>query len=129
MMHTKTMGLEIFDGALNTAQIYQKWYDFASQNNLGANSIFTGIVRAENGCDGLSFDIYEPLLEQWFLGWSKKVLENGVFLKMAHSRGDVFNHQSSYMAGIFSLKRRACLEVLKISLKILSTKLPFGNMT
>ncbi|MCI7765637.1 MULTISPECIES: molybdenum cofactor biosynthesis protein MoaE [unclassified Helicobacter] len=123
-MLTKIMGLEIFDGALDTAKIYQKWYDFASQNNLGANSIFTGIVRAENGCDGLSFDIYKPLLEQWFLDWNKKVLENGVFLKMAHSRGDVFNHQSSYMAGIFSAKRRACLEVFEDFIEDFKHKAP-----
>ncbi|TLD86023.1 molybdenum cofactor biosynthesis protein MoaE [Helicobacter sp. MIT 05-5294] len=106
-------GLEIFEGALDTPNIYKNWFDFSSQSNLGANAIFTGIVRAENECEGLSFDIYLPLLEQWFLGWAKKALANEVLLKMAHSRGDVLNHQSSYMAGIFSSKRRATLEIFE----------------
>ena len=66
-MQTKIDGLEIFEGALDTASIYARWYAFGAEQNLGANAIFTGIVREENGCEGLSFDIYPPLLEIWFL--------------------------------------------------------------
>ena len=43
---------------------------------------------------------------------------------MAHSRGDVFNHQSSYMAGIFSAKRRACLEVFEDFIEDFKHKAP-----
>ena len=112
-MQTKIDGLEIFEGALDTASIYARWYAFGAEQNLGANAIFTGIVREENGCEGLSFDISPPLLEIWFLNWAKKALEREVTLKMAHSRGDVPNHQSSYMAGIFSSQRRATLDIFE----------------
>ena len=78
-MLLNTMGLEIFDTPLDTATIYQNWYFFSTQNNLGANAIFTGIVRAENNCDGLSFDIYEPLLNQWFLTGIKKHFKKAPF--------------------------------------------------
>lgn len=112
-MQSQVDGLEIFEGALDTSTIYKNWFEFGAQANLGANAVFTGIVRAENHCDGLSFDIYPPLLEQWFLGWVKKALAKEALLKMAHSKGDVLNHQSSYMAGIFSSKRRATLEIFE----------------
>ncbi|WP_297809526.1 molybdenum cofactor biosynthesis protein MoaE [uncultured Helicobacter sp.] len=112
-MQTDIDGLEIFEGALDTTTIYKNWINFSSQANLGANAIFTGIVRSENGCEGLSFDIYPPLLELWFLKWAKKALESEVLLKMAHSKGDVLNHQSSYMAGIFSSQRRETLELFE----------------
>lgn len=105
--------LELYEGALDTIKIYNSWYAFCAHNNLGANAIFTGIVRSENGYDGLSFDIYTPLLEQWFLEWVNKVSQNGVYLKMAHSKGDVLNTQSSYMAGIFSAKRKATLAIFE----------------
>lgn len=127
-MQTQIDGLEIFEGALDTAAIYKDWITLSAQANLGANAIFTGIVRAENSYEGLSFDIYLPLLEQWFLGWVKKALESEVLLRMAHSKGDVLNHQSSYMAGIFSPQRRATLEILEISLRISNIVLLFGNM-
>ncbi len=109
----QVIGLELFEGALDTAKIYASWYHFGTQNNFGANAIFTGIVRAENHCDGLSFDIYAPLLEKWFLKWQQKASQKQAFLKMAHSQGDVPNHKSSYMAGVFSAKRRATLEIFE----------------
>ena len=37
-MLLNTMGLEIFDTPLDTATIYQNWYFFSTQNNLGANA-------------------------------------------------------------------------------------------
>lgn len=105
--------LLIFEGALNTTEIYTKWCAFGAENNFGANAIFTGIVRAENDCEGLSFDIYTPLLEQWFNMWCKKAQKCNTYLKMAHSKGDVLNHQSSYMAGVFSSQRRATLGIFE----------------
>ncbi|WP_299547528.1 molybdenum cofactor biosynthesis protein MoaE [uncultured Helicobacter sp.] len=105
--------LLLFDGALNTTEIYAQWYAFGAENNFGANAIFTGIVRAENDCQGLSFDIYAPLLEQWLKTWCDKAQKHNAYLKMAHSKGDVFNYQSSYMAGVFSAKRRATLDIFE----------------
>lgn len=108
-----TTNLEIYQGGLDTQKIYQNWLNFSADNNFGANSFFIGLVREENGISGLSFDIYEPLLINWFKAWSKKALEKEVYLKMAHSLGDVKNHQSSYMAGIFSPQRKANLEIFE----------------
>lgn len=105
--------LLLVDGALDTASIYAQWYAFSALQNLGANAIFTGIVRAENGCEGLSFDIYTPLLEQWFNTWCKKAQKHNVYLKMAHSKGNVQNYKSSYIAGVFSSKRCAVLEIFE----------------
>ncbi|MDA3967330.1 MULTISPECIES: molybdenum cofactor biosynthesis protein MoaE [Helicobacter] len=106
--------VEIYEGALPTEEIYKRWYNFGCKNNLGANCIFTGIVREENGFDGLSFDIYEPILQDWFNSWQEKALKNGVFLKMAHSQGNVLNHKSSYMSGVFSSQRKASLEIFDV---------------
>lgn len=117
-------GLEIFEHPLENEKIYQKWLDFAKANNLGASSIFVGIVREENHCEGLSFDIYEPLLQQWFAEWSKKALEINVFLKMAHAKGNVYNHQSSYMSGCFSSQRKACLSLFEDFIEDFKHKAP-----
>ena len=69
-------------------------------------------MRDENGIEGLSFDIYEPILNSWFKEWQKKVEEQDVVLLMAHSLGDVANHHSSYIAGVVSPKRRVALEIV-----------------
>lgn len=50
--------MELFDGSLNTAEILNRWYDENKLLNYGAIITFIGVVRDENGCDGLSFDIY-----------------------------------------------------------------------
>lgn len=105
--------LLLFNGALDAETIYTQWYAFGALQNFGANAIFTGVVRAENGCDGLSFDIYTPLLEQWFNTWQTKAQKLNAHLKMAHAKGDVFNHKSSYMAGVFSSQRQATLEIFE----------------
>jgi len=70
-------------------------------------------VRDENGIEGLSFDIYEPILNSWFDAWQEKARARGAVLKMAHSRGDVLLHESSYIAAVFSPKRRVALEMIE----------------
>ncbi len=102
--------LEIFEGALPTFELYKKYEDVASQNNNGACCVFCGVVREENGILGLSFDIYEPLLKQWFQTWQKQLQDLGVLLYMAHSKGDVFCHQSSFMCAIISSQRKLALQ-------------------
>jgi molybdopterin synthase catalytic subunit len=42
----------------------------------------------------------------------KKANEKNAIVLMAHSRGDVFNHTSSYIAGVCSPKRRVALELI-----------------
>jgi len=104
--------LSLYDGALDVPKILKDWYEAEAQSNYGAYIPFVGTVRSEDGIDGLSFDIYEPILESWFEAWQKKAHEKGAVIKMAHSRGDVLLHESSYIAAVFSPKRRVALEFI-----------------
>jgi molybdopterin synthase catalytic subunit len=104
--------LELYDGALNVVEILQRWYKEEEQSNYGAFVPFVGTIRDEDGIDGLSFDVYEPILESWYDKWSEKAKAKGAIIKMAHSRGDVMLHESSYIAGVFSPKRRVALEFI-----------------
>jgi molybdopterin synthase catalytic subunit len=104
--------LGLYDGALDVAEILKKWYEEEATSNYGAYIPFVGTVRSEDGIDGLSFDIYEPILESWFVSWQEKAEQKGAIIKMAHSRGDVMLHESSYIAAVFSPKRRVALEFI-----------------
>lgn len=105
--------LELYDGPLNVSEIITRWYAQESDYNYGAYIPFIGTVREEDGIEGLSFDVYEPILSAWFEAWQAKVEPLGAKLKMAHSRGDVLVHQSSYIAAVFSPKRRVALETIE----------------
>ncbi len=104
--------LSIYDSALDVPKLLKEWYESEAQSNYGAYIPFVGTVRSEDGIDGLSFDIYEPILNSWFEAWQKKANEKGAVIKMAHSRGDVMLHESSYIAAVFSPKRRVALEFI-----------------
>ncbi|HHE07469.1 MAG TPA: molybdenum cofactor biosynthesis protein MoaE [Chlorobaculum parvum] len=104
--------LELYDGALDVPALLKRWYEEEAQSNYGAYIPFVGTVRDENGIDGLSFDIYEPILIRWFDDWQASASEREAKLKMAHSRGDVLTHESSYIAAVFSPKRRVALEMI-----------------
>lgn len=106
------MMVELYDGALNVGEILSRWYEAEKLNNYGAYVTFTGTVRDENSIEGLSFDIYEPILAKWFNDWQDRAKERGAIIKMAHSRGDVMLHNSSYIAAVYSPKRRVALEML-----------------
>lgn len=105
--------LELYDGALNVPEIITRWYTEESEYNYGAYIPFIGTVREEDGIEGLSFDVYEPILAAWFDTWQAKAQALGAKLKMAHSRGDVLVHESSYIAAVFSPKRRVALETIE----------------
>ncbi len=105
--------LELYEGALNVPEILQRWYAEESANNYGAYIPFVGTVREEDGIEGLSFDVYEPILTSWFEAWIAKAAPMGATLKMAHSKGDVLVHESSYIAAVFSPKRRVALETIE----------------
>jgi molybdopterin synthase catalytic subunit len=105
--------LELYDGALDVPAILARWYADEATSNYGAYIPFVGTVREEGGIDGLSFDIYEPILDSWFASWRKRAEEAGAVVKMAHSRGDVMVHESSYIAAVFSPKRRVALEMIE----------------
>ncbi len=104
--------LELYDGSLEVEKITNKWYSDFRLSNFGAIITFVGVVRDEDGIDGLSFDIYEPILNSWFDSWQQKAKEKNAIVLMAHSRGDVLNHTSSYIAAVCSPKRRVALELI-----------------
>lgn len=116
--------LEIHTGGLNTQEIYARWEKIAIDNNCGAFCFFNGIVRDENGIQGLSFDIYEPLLKEWFEKWRLKAESLGVIILMAHSIGDVKNSQSSYMCAIISSQRKAALGIYEDFIQDFKAKAP-----
>ncbi|PNV82998.1 MAG: molybdenum cofactor biosynthesis protein MoaE [Sulfurimonas sp.] len=104
--------LYLYDGALDVPKILKEWYEQEEKSNYGAYIPFVGTVRSEDNIEGLSFDIYEPILNSWFEAWQKKAEAKGAVIKMAHSRGDVMLHESSYIAAVFSPKRRVALEFI-----------------
>jgi len=104
--------LILCDGPLDVNKINSQWFDEFKNSNFGAIITFNGVVRDENGIDGLSFDIYEPILQSWFDSWQKKANDKNAIVLMAHSRGDVLNHESSYIAAVCSPKRRVALEMI-----------------
>ena len=104
--------LELYDGPLHVKIILASWYDQISTKNCGAFIPFVGIVRDEDGIEGLSFDIYEPILKAWFEAWQETAKAQNAFLLMAHSRGDVPNHTSSYIAAVVSPKRKVALKMI-----------------
>lgn len=104
--------LQIFEGDLKVEEITNKWYEDFKDENYGALVNFIGVVRDENKITGLSYDIYMPILKPWFDAWQKKANEKNAIILMAHSKGDVLNHKSSFIAGVYSPKRRVALEMI-----------------
>ena len=104
--------LELYKGDLNVKEITNRWYEDQRVSSFGAIITFVGVIRDENGIEGLSFDIYEPILNSWFEAWQKKANEKNAIVLMAHSIGDVPNHTSSYIAAVCSPKRRVALELI-----------------
>ncbi|MFA6137323.1 MAG: molybdenum cofactor biosynthesis protein MoaE [Sulfurimonas sp.] len=104
--------LYLYNGALEVPTILKEWYEQEAGSNYGAYIPFVGTVRDEDEIEGLSFDIYEPILESWFKAWQERAKTRGAVIKMAHSRGDVLLHESSYIAAVFSPKRRVALEFI-----------------
>ena len=116
--------MELYDGALPVADILAKWYEQEVKSNYGAYIPFVGTVRDEGGIEGLSFDIYEPILKQWFDAWQERAAKAGAIVKMAHSRGDVAVHESSYIAAVFSPKRRVALEMIDLFVEDFKAQAP-----
>ena len=104
--------LELHNGSLAVEEIINRWYQKYKLSNYGAIITFVGVVRDEDNIDGLSFDIYEPILNSWFDAWQNKAKKQNAVVLMAHSIGDVLNHESSYIAAVCSPKRRVALELI-----------------
>ncbi len=105
--------LEIYPGELDVDKIFSKWRRWGEDKNFGAFITFVGTVREEGGIEALSFDMYEPILRNWFEEWQQKAKDRGAVLRMAHSVGNVPVHTSSYVAAVFSPKRRVALELIE----------------
>ena len=116
--------LELYNGSLDVPNILKKWYEEEEKSNYGAYIPFIGTIRDEDSIDGLSFDVYEPILESWFKAWQAKAKEKGAIIKMAHSKGDVMLHESSYIAAVFSPKRRVALEFIDESVEDFKASAP-----
>lgn len=104
--------LLIQNNALNVQEILSSWYETYKDKNYGAFSSFIGIIRDEDNISGLSFDIYEPLLNSWFSLWNEKLKKHNAFVLMAHSLGDVGVHESSFLACVVSPHRKISLKYL-----------------
>ena len=104
--------MELYDGSLNVTEITARWYNEIKEQNQGAFITFVGIVRAEDGIEALSFDIYEPLLQSWLSEWEQKAKSQNAYVKFAHAKGDVSVHTSSYVAAVISPKRKTALKLI-----------------
>ena len=104
--------MELYNGPLDTKEIFCRWLDEEAESNYGAYIPFVGTIRAEDDIEALSFDIYEPVLKAWFEAWQERAAKRGAVVKMAHSIGDVPVHTSSYISAVFSPKRRVALELI-----------------
>jgi len=104
--------LQIHQRDLPIEKIHNAWYEKYKNLNYGAFITFVGIVRDEDGIEGLSFDIYKPILKSWFSSWQKRAKKQNAVVLIAHSLGDVLNHKSSYIAGVYSPQRRVALNLI-----------------
>lgn len=104
--------MELHNGPLNTAEILNRWYNENKRENYGAIITFIGVVRDENGFTGLSFDIYEPLLLKWFKSWEQKASAFGAKVLLAHAKGDVLKHETSYISAVCSKNRKIALALI-----------------
>ena len=104
--------IELYQGPLNVEEILNRWLKEEMNSNFGAFIPFVGIIRAENKIEALSFDIYEPILKNWFEQWQSRASEMGAKVRMAHSIGDVPVHTSSYISAVMSPKRKVALKLI-----------------
>ena len=102
--------LEVFKGGIPVIETINRWYEEFKLQGYGAMIPFIGIVRADNGIDGLSFDLYLPMLNEWFKKWQNI---EGVKITMAHSFGNVMVGESSFLCAIFTKHRREGFEYLE----------------
>ena len=97
---------------LNAKEILNNWYD-KYRFDYGAFIPFVGIIRSDDNIDGLSFDIKEDMLKEWFNEWIRKAKEKNSLILMAHSIGDVKVYETSFIAGVFSKHRKEAFELIE----------------
>jgi molybdopterin synthase catalytic subunit len=104
--------LELYNGNLPVENILNKTYLNLNDKNFGAIINFIGVIREENKIDGLSFDVYKPILDSWFNSWQEKAQQLNATIQMFHSVGNVHLFKSSFIAIVASPKRRVALELM-----------------
>ncbi|HOI83157.1 MAG TPA: molybdenum cofactor biosynthesis protein MoaE [Campylobacterales bacterium] len=116
--------LSLHNGSLEVEKIFNAWHEEYKSQNFGAFITFVGIVRDEDGIEGLSFDIYEPILNSWFSDWQSKAKAQNALILMAHSKGDVPLHTTSYIAAVLSPKRKVALALINDFVEDFKAKAP-----
>ena len=101
-MENEGLILEIYKGGIPVIEVLDRWYNDFKLAGFGAMIPFIGIVRPDNEIDGLSFDLYLPLLTEWFKKWSNLP---DAKITMAHSFGDVMVGETSFLCAIFTKHR------------------------
>ncbi len=108
--------MNLYQNGLNIEKILCEIYQKYKTQNFGAIVHFIGVVRDEisqnSKIDGLSFDIYEPLLQKWLNSWEDKAQKNNAKILFFHSIGDVKIHESSFIAAVLSPKRKVALKLI-----------------
>jgi molybdopterin synthase catalytic subunit len=105
--------VEVYEGAIPVEEVLARWLEETRRaGGLGAFIPFVGIVRAEGGIEGLSFDLYLPLLEEWFKRWEERAEKAGLKLFMAHSFGDVGIGETSFVTAVASPHRQEGFQFL-----------------
>ncbi|MDE7317283.1 MAG: molybdenum cofactor biosynthesis protein MoaE [Helicobacter sp.] len=115
LLEASASELLIMDGNLPLKTLYARYNRLAKANNKGAVAHFTGFVRQEgemNKTDGLVFELYEPLLVQWFSAHKERLESDNVFVCMAHSRGFVPVGKSSFSVCLIAKQRASVLNEL-----------------
>jgi len=94
--------IEIYKGGVPVIDTLNRWYEEFKLEGYGAMIPFIGIVRPDNGIDGLSFDLYLPMLNDWFKKWQRL---KDCKITMAHSFGDVMVGETSFLCSVFTKHR------------------------
>lgn len=101
--------VEIYKGGIPVIEVLDRWYS-EFKDGYGAMIPFIGIVRRDKGIDGLSFDLYLPMLNEWFKKWEN--LPDAKIV-MAHSFGDVRVGESSFLCAVFTKHREEGFRYIK----------------
>ena len=102
--------VEIFKGGIPVIETLERWYEEFKLEGFGAMIPFIGIVRPDGGIEGLSFDLYLPMLNEWFKKWEE--LKEAKIM-MAHSFGDVMVGDTSFLCAVFTKHRREGFKYLE----------------
>ncbi len=102
--------VEVFKGGVPVMETLERWYKEFKFEGFGAMIPFIGIVRSDDGIDGLSFDLYFPMLNPWFDKWQNL---SDAKIVMAHSVGDVMVGETSFLCAVFTKHRHEGFKYLE----------------